>query len=251
MSSKGIKPTQERIQAIVSYPKPQTVQELRRFLGMINFYRNCLPHQAEHQHELNRYLHNSKKNDKTQIQWSQVAEEAFEKCRQSILEATTLTHRIPNAPLYLFTDASKTSIGAVLQQKVDIWKPLAFFSKTMSETQRRYSVYDRELLAMYTAVKHLRRLIEGSDVTIFTDHKPLTYALTRTPSSSDTPRRERQLHYISFIFAICISFAQRSNTFTVIRTKQLTPYHVSKKLTCHTPQSTTTYWPKIKKMTKN
>lgn len=198
VSSEGIKPTQERIQAIVNYPKPQTVQELRRFLGMINFYRSCLPHQAEYQHELNKYLHNSKKNDKTPIQWSQIAEQAFEKCRRSILEATTLTHPIPNAPLCLFTDASNTSIGAVLQQKVDnVWRPLAFYSKSMSETQRRYSVYDRELLAMYTAVQHLRRLIEGSDLIIFTDHKPLTYALTRTPSSSDTPRRERQLHYIS------------------------------------------------------
>lgn len=170
VSSEGIKPTQNRIQAIVNYPKPQTVQELRRFLGMMNFYRSCLPHQAESQHELNKYLHNSKKNDKTPIKWSQEAEQAFEKCRQSILEATTLTHPIPNAPLSLYTDASNTSIGAVLQQKVDnVWKPLAFFSKSMSETQRRYSVYDRELLAMYTAVQHLRRLIEGNHLTIFTD----------------------------------------------------------------------------------
>ncbi|KAJ8708636.1 hypothetical protein PYW08_010019 [Mythimna loreyi] len=198
VTQEGIKPTQDRIQAIVNYPKPNTIQELRRFLGMINFYRSCLPHQAEHQNLLNKYLHNSKKNDKSPIPWTPEAEKAFEHCRQSILKATTLTHPIPNAPLCLFTDASDTSIGAVLQQKVDnIWKPLAFYSKTMSDTQRRYSVYDRELLAMYTAVQHLRRLIEGNDLTIYTDHKPLTYALSRPPSSSDTPRRERQLHYIS------------------------------------------------------
>lgn len=198
VSSDGIKPTQDRIQAIVNYPKPQTIQDLRRFLGMINFYRSCLPHQAEYQHELNKYLHNTKKKDKTPIPWTPEAEQAFEKCRQSILDATTLTHPIHSAPLRLYTDASNSSIGAVLQQQVNnVWKPLAFFSKTMSETQRRYSVYDRELLAMYIAVKHLRRLIEGNDLTIYTDHKPLTYALTRSPSTSDTSRRERQLNFIS------------------------------------------------------
>lgn len=198
VSSEGIKPTQERIEAISTYPKPKTIIELRRFLGMLNFYRDCLPRQAEMQTELNKYLHNRKKNDKNPIDWTPEAELAFEKCRQSILEATTLGHPIHGAQLNIMTDASDHSIGAVLQQRENNrWKPLAFFSKSMSATQCRYSVYDRELLAMYTAVKHFRRLIEGGDVTISTDHKPLVNALTRPASSSDTPRRERQLHFIS------------------------------------------------------
>lgn len=50
---------------------------------------------------------------------------------------------------------------------------------------------------MYAAVKHFRRLIEGNEVIIYTDHKPLTYALTRVDSNSNTPQRERQLHFIS------------------------------------------------------
>lgn len=198
VSAEGIKPSQERTQAIATYPKPKTIIELRRFLGMINFYRDCLPRQAEIQIELNKYLHNRKKNDKTPIDWTPQAEEAFEKCRQSISEATILSHPVPGSDLAIMSDASDHSLGAVLQQKIDNhWKPLAFFSKAMSDTQRRYSVYDRELLAMYTAVKHFRRLIEGCDVVIYTDHKPLAYALTRPASSSDTPRRERQLHFIS------------------------------------------------------
>lgn len=197
VTANGIRPTQERINAISTYPKPKTIIELRRFLGMLNFYRDCLPNQADLQNELNTYLHNKKKNDKTLINWTPAAEEAFEKCRQSISNATTLAYPSSNN-LVIMTDASDHSLGAVLQQKIDnVWKPLAFFSKTMSATQRRYSVYDRELLAIYAAVKHFRRLIEGCDVTIYTDHKPLAHALTRTASSSDTPRRERQLSYIS------------------------------------------------------
>lgn len=198
VSGEGIAPTQERIEAIVNYPKPQNVTELRRFLGMINFYRDCLPHQAELQTHLNTYLHNSKKNDKTIIKWTSEADTAFEKCRQSILKATTLTHPVPGTQLCIMSDASDHSVGAALHQRVnDTWQPLSFFSKSMSPTQRRYSVYDRELLAIYMAVKHFRRLIEGNDVIVFTDHKPLTHALTRLPSNNDTPRRERQLHFIS------------------------------------------------------
>ena len=198
VSTNGIKPTEERTEVISKYPKPKTVAELRRFLGMLNFYRSCLPRQAELQTELNKFLHNRARNDKTPIEWDPAAEEAFERCRQSILEATELVHPLPGRALAIMTDASDFSLGAVLQQKIDnTWRPLAYFSKAMSMTQRRYSVYDRELLAIYTAVKHFRRLIEGGDVTVYTDHKPLAYALTRPASSNDTPRRERQLHFIS------------------------------------------------------
>lgn len=198
VSANGIKPTEERVEAISTYPKPKNIIELRRFLGMLNFYRNCLPQQAELQSELNKYLHNQKKNDKTPINWTPEAATAFENCRQSILRAATLAYPIQNSKLSIMTDASDHSVGAVLQQNVKgTIRPLAFFSKTMSPTQRRYSVYDRELLAMYSAVKHFRQWIEGGDVTIYTDHKPLSYALTRTINSSDTPRRERQLHFIS------------------------------------------------------
>lgn len=198
VSSEGIKPTYERIKIISEYPQPKTIMELRRFLGMINFYRDCLPHQAELQSCLNNYLHNTKKNDKTPIVWTPEAEQAFQNCRQSILNTTTLSHPVNNAALSIMTDASDHSLGAVLQQKINSkWTPIAFFSKAMSGTQRRYSTYDRELLAIYAATKHFRRLIEGCDVVVYTDHKPLTYALQKAPSSSDTPRRDRQLHYIS------------------------------------------------------
>lgn len=199
VTSEGIAPPADRIETISNYQKPANVQELRRFLGMINFYRDCLPHQAKAQQQLNKYLHNTKKNDKTPIIWSSEAEQAFDHCRQSISKAITLAHPINNTPLRIMTDASDHSLGAVVEQRVqnNAWKPLAFYSKAMSDTQRRYSTYDRELLAIYAAIKHFRRLIEGSDVTVFTDHKPLTYALSKPPTNNDTPRRERQLNFIS------------------------------------------------------
>jgi len=71
-------------------------------------------------------------------------------------------------------------MGAVLQQQFqNAWRPLAFFSKSMSMEQQKYSAYDRELVAIYEAVKHFRHMLEVRHFVIFTDHKPLTYAFNQ------------------------------------------------------------------------
>ncbi|GBP65992.1 Transposon Tf2-8 polyprotein [Eumeta japonica] len=96
------------------------------------------------------------------------------------------------------TDASNTAVGAVLQQFVnDSWQPLGFYSSKLSDTQQKYSAYDRELLAIYMAIKHFRNQIEGRQLTIYTDHKPITYAFAKIGTDSETPRRTRQLLFIS------------------------------------------------------
>jgi transposase InsO family protein len=194
----GIRPLQDKIDIIGKYPKPKTINDLRRFLGIINFYRSCIPRAAEHQRVLNKFLHNSKKNDKSIITWHGEADNAFEQCKESIKSAVTLFHPNTESPLSLMTDCSSTCAGAVLQQKVNgNWQPLGFFSKALSPAQTKYSTYDRELLAIYMAIKHFRYHIEGQNVTVYTDHKPLTFAMEKASSNNDTPRRLRQLDFIS------------------------------------------------------
>jgi hypothetical protein len=97
----------------------------------------------------------------------------------------------------LMTDASTTAMGAVLQQRTqDTWQPLAFFSKKMNTSQQKYSAYDRQLLAIYEAVKHFRHMLEARHVVIFTDHKPLTYAFSQKRDKC-TPRQFNHLDFIS------------------------------------------------------
>lgn len=197
ISCDGIKPTEEKIKSITAYPLPETVHDLRRFLGMINFYRESIPMAADRQKELNQYLHNSKKNDKTKIQWNEKSLDAFNKCKEDIKQAVLLSYPSSTAPFALMTDASNTCAGAVLQQKTPNghWKPLGFYSKKFNEAQQKYSTFDRELLSIYMAVKYFRRMCEGQDLIIYTDHKPLTGALTAN-SKNETPRRTRYLEYI-------------------------------------------------------
>lgn len=60
-----------------------------------------------------------------------------------------------------------------------------------------YSMYDRELLGIHLSVKHFKHLVEGRNFTIFTDHKPLTFAFKRTKNYTASPRPVRHLHYFS------------------------------------------------------
>jgi len=59
------------------------------------------------------------------------------------------------------------------------WQPLAFFSRQLRKPECKYSVFDRELLALFLAVRHFRYYLEGRPFVIFTDHKPLTFAFSK------------------------------------------------------------------------
>lgn len=198
VSTEGIRPLQEKMDAINNFPKPATVEQLRRFLGMVNFYRLHLPHAVEYQSHLNQYLVKSKKKDKTKIEWTESANEAFLRCKAALQSAVTLSYPQPDTPLALMTDASNTYVGAVLQQFInDKWIPLGYFSKKMSTPQTKYSTFDRELLAIYLAIKYFQNMVEGRHLIIYTDHKPLTFMFKKSNSDNELPRRVRQILYIS------------------------------------------------------
>ncbi|GFW71945.1 hypothetical protein TNCV_3221211 [Trichonephila clavipes] len=178
----GIKPLPDKVQAVLDYKQPETVGSLRKFLGLLNFYRRFLPKAAEQQYLLSEFLKASK---------------AFQRCEQALADATLLAHPSPSAPLALHVDASNYAIGGALHQVVDSeLQPLAFFSRKLTSSEKSYSAYDRELLAIYSAIRPSRYLLEARDFTVFTDHKPLTYAF-RQKSDKCSPRQIRQLDSIS------------------------------------------------------
>jgi cleavage and polyadenylation specificity factor subunit 1 len=99
--------------------------------------------------------------------------------------------------LAVFTDASDFAIGAVFQQRVDgALQPLDFFSKKMNSAERKYSAFDRELLAIYRAVRYFRHMVEARQFTLYTDHKPITYAFSLRSTQHSSPRQYRHLDYI-------------------------------------------------------
>lgn len=197
ITSEGLKPPKKRIEAILRFEKPTLAKDLKRFLGMINFYRPFLPHATRHQSVLQQLVNGNKKCDTTKIVWSKETEAAFEACKDDIANATMLNYLSSNGKLTLTVDASDTAVGAVLHQICEgKAKPLGFYSKQLADAQRNYSAYDRELAAVYQGVDHFKYLLEGREFTIFTDHKPLIFAF-KQKSEKAPPRRVRQLDFIS------------------------------------------------------
>lgn len=193
----GIRPKADKVDVIRNYKLPSTAKDLRRFMAMCNFYRRFMPHSAQHQAPIQSLIIGNKRNDKTAINWTSEAEIAFNQCKQDLINATCLAHPAPDAQLTLTTDASDTAVGAVLQQKVNgHLQPLGFFSKRLSEAQKKYSTYDRELLAIFLAIKHFRYMLEGRIFNIHTDHKPLIFAFNAKNEHS-SPRQARQLDFVS------------------------------------------------------
>lgn len=196
ISESGIKPQADRVQAVVNYTRPTTVKELRRFLALLNGYKRFIRNAVSLQQPLQILVPGNRKNDTRKLQWTIEADKAFVKCKESLANAALLSYPDPFKRMGLMIDASDTAAGAILQQyDAGAWQPLGFFSQKFSSSQKKYSVFGRELTAMKLAVKYFRHLVEGREFTIYTDHRPLTYALNS--NSNHLPHEERYLQYIS------------------------------------------------------
>ncbi len=186
-------PLPEKVKAIRDFPPPTNQRQLRAFLGLVNFYHRFLPKCAEVLRPLNRQLTSKGK----ELNWPPEAEDAFQHIKDNIAVVTLLFHPQIGAPLSLMTDASDIAVGAVLQQFVDnSWQPITFFSRTLKPAEKRYSTFDRELLAIYLSIRQFQHYVEGRKFFVLTYHKPLTYSLSCN-SNRYSPRQVRHLDFIS------------------------------------------------------
>ncbi|XP_029644577.1 uncharacterized protein LOC115218783 [Octopus sinensis] len=192
---RGIKPLSSKVDAIQRIAPPSSLRQLRQFLGIVNFYRRFIDRCADKLPLTQMLKGNSKKDARLTL--SAEALSAFELVKKELASVPILAHPAPNAPLTLSVDASESAIGAVLQHTVEgEVKPLAFFSCQLKPAERRYSTFDRELLAIYLSVRHFQHQLEGREFVIYTDHKPLTFALS-SKTDKLSHRAFRHLDYIS------------------------------------------------------
>ena len=185
----------DKVTAIREFSRPCTMKGLRWFLGMLNFYRRFIPGVAKTLASLHSLLLPHKHSRKN-VEWNEVAEASFIAVKQQVADTTMLAFPVLNAPTQLVTDASDTAVGAVVQQMVaGVTKPVAFFSKSLTSVQKKWCTFNRELLAIFRAVKHFKYFLDGRPFTICTDHKPLTFMFTSNMSNA-TARQSRHMNYI-------------------------------------------------------
>ena len=192
----GIAPLTSQVKVIQDFPQPPTLRKLREFLGLVNFYHRFIPRCASILAPLNALLKTTSTNSRS-LPWNSDAISSFQQIKDALARATLLVHPMPEAPINIMTDASDVAMGAVLQQYLDgQWCPLTYFSRKLSPAEQRYSTFDRELLAVYSAIRHFRHFLEAREFYVLTDHKPLTHSLNSKPDRH-SPRQVRHLDFIS------------------------------------------------------
>ena len=174
VSKEGIHPIPSKVEAIVNAPTPANVQQLRSFLGLINYYGKFIPNLATLLHPLNALLHTSRN-----WHWSPECAQAFQSAKDQIISAQVLTHYNPDLPMTLAADASSYGVGAVISHVLpdQSERPIAFASRTLTSSERNYSQLEREALSLIFGIQKFHRYLYGRKFTLITDHKPLTTIL--------------------------------------------------------------------------
>ena len=147
---------------------PTNVSELRQFLGMANQLGKFTPNLTEITQPLYELLSKSKS-----WTWGPPQIAAFKLVKEELSRPTTLVLYDPSAPTNISADASVYGLGTVILQKFVSWKPVAFASRSMSETEHRYAQIEKEVLATTWACEKFADIIVGKHIKIETDHKPL------------------------------------------------------------------------------
>lgn len=191
VNSEGIKANPKKVQAIKDYPRPTNIKEIQRFLGMCAYYRRYVPNFSKKAKPITLLL----KKDQPFI-WTDAQQQAFDELKRSLLEDVTLAFPdFSNGALfYSTTDASNTAIGSCLSQgTLPHDRPIYFFSKTLNETQRKYSTIEKELLAIVESIKAFRPYLYGRYFVLITDHKPLCYLFNMKECNSRLFRQKIEL----------------------------------------------------------
>ena len=170
----GIHTTDEKLKAIVEAPAPKNIQELRSFLGLINYYGKFIPNAATTLNPLNNLLHKDVK-----WKWSKDCQKGFLLAKEKLTSSKVLTHYNPVLPIRMAADASAYGIGAVIAHILPDGseRPVAFASRTLTKNEKNYAQVEKEALSLIFGVKHFHSYLYGRKFTLVTDHKPLTAIL--------------------------------------------------------------------------
>jgi len=161
------------VEKILQAPKLTNKQQLRSFLGLIGFYRKCIPNFATVAVPLTDL---TKKDQPNQLKWGEAQDRAFETLKSYIVNPPILRLSDFEKQFILRTDPSNTGIGAILlQEESGVKHPVAFASRKLLTRERDYSTIEKENVAIVWAIQKFQNFLYGKEFILETDHQPLLF----------------------------------------------------------------------------
>ena len=178
----GLRMSERKVQKVLEFPKPRLGKQLKKFLGLTNYFRDHVVNYSTLTYPLHQLLLEYETVKHKVIQWTETATTAFDQLLVVMGNLPKLYFMDNSADIVLETDASDYGIGAFLYQVVDkVNQPVAFISKSLSKVQQRWSTIEKECYAIWYALRSLEYLLRDVRFTIRTDHKNLRYLNTNSP----------------------------------------------------------------------
>ncbi|GBG76310.1 hypothetical protein CBR_g22058 [Chara braunii] len=183
ISAEGLKPDDAKVASIRDWPRPQSVTEMRSFLGMTCFYRTFVKNYS---------IVAAPLTDLTRLdtpwEWTDKCEAAFRHLKHALTHYEVLKLPDPDKPFIVTTDVSQYGIGAVLERDGPKLRPVEYMSKKMSSQKLAKSTYEKKLYAVYKALTHWRHYLLERFFILRTDHQTLRWMRTQ-PVLSDALKR--------------------------------------------------------------
>lgn len=186
LSTKGVRPTESRIEAIQKFREPQNTAELRSFLGLVGYVGRFIPNLAGKTEPLRQLLRLH-----VTFRWTDIERAAFNGIKQAMCNVDYLGFFNTKDRTKLITDASPVGLGAILLQEDQQGKSrvIAYASKALTELEKKYFQTEREALSLVWGVEKFRHYLLGIKFLLLTDCKALKFLFS--PRSRPCARIER------------------------------------------------------------
>jgi hypothetical protein len=174
INSQGLSFSSAKLDKVQTFRQPETPRALKQFLGLASYFRDHIRNHADIVQPLQDLMVNTKSHAK--LVWTEASLKALDNIKEAIINCPTLHWLVPGHPVFVHTDASDFGIGAYLYQVIDGKEtPIAFISKTLNTTERKWSTIEKEAYAIFYSLTKWEHYLRDIKFTLRTDHKNLTY----------------------------------------------------------------------------
>lgn len=196
VNAKGITADPSKVEAILSFPTPNNLKEVQRFLGLAGWYHRFVQNFSKIAEPLN-----ALKKKGQVFKWTAQCQQSFDQLRSCLTSPPILGHPDLKIPFIVYTDASDTGLGAILTQRKDPGSEevIAYASRTLTGAEVNYTATEKECLAVVWALEKWQHYLEYKLFTVVTDHSALQWVMGSTKTNSRLIRWVLRLQKFNFI----------------------------------------------------